>query len=56
MLKFPLFSLKIHSIALLLTSFLIKIGKITLFFISPHSRAKVSEKNVISTLFRMAYE
>ncbi len=41
MLEFPLFSLKIRSIALLLTSFLEKTDEITLFFISPYSRAKV---------------
>jgi len=43
MLEFLLFSLKVRSIALLFTSFLRKIGEITLFIISPYSRAKVSQ-------------
>ena len=43
-LEFPLFYLKIRSIALLLISFLSKTGEITLFFISPYSHAKVSYK------------
>jgi len=42
MLEFSLFSLKTRSIALLLNSFLRKIEKITLFLLSPYSRAKVS--------------
>ncbi len=42
MLESPLFSLKFRSIAMLLTSFLRKTEEITLFFLSPYSRAKVS--------------
>jgi hypothetical protein len=42
MLEFPLFFLKVRSIALLLTLLLRKIDESTLFFISPYSRAKIS--------------